>query len=152
MPKMTDVVYVVTTGTYSDYEIRRIFSTREKAEEYACTLQRRASYEPEAQIEEWEVDTPFDPITDVYWYIVMDDRETWAAERQETPPGPENGLFNSPLNAVTQSVNQWRVWVRAPHEEYAIKIGAELIAHAKYDRSFAERVAAHTGGTMREIL
>jgi alpha-L-arabinofuranosidase len=141
MQRLNDavMVYVVTSGTYSDYEIRRIFSTREMAEEYAHTL----------KIEEWEVDAAFDPSTDVYWYIVMNDRQTWAAERQETPPGPDNGLFNSPLNTVTRSLDQWRTWVRAPNETHAIKIGAELITEAKYNQSFAERVATFTGGVRR---
>ncbi len=47
-------VYIVTSGSYSDYGINRVFSTREKAESWAGPL----GYE----IEEWELDDSSDPL------------------------------------------------------------------------------------------
>ena len=50
-------LYVLTSGTYSDYGIEGIYSTREQAERYK-RLFPRGDY---ADIEEWETDKP--PVT-----------------------------------------------------------------------------------------
>lgn len=58
-------VYIVTSGNYSDYYIERVFSTREKAQEY---LDHRGNAE-RANIEEYNLDeeTP----RGVFGYIVL---------------------------------------------------------------------------------
>lgn len=52
------IVYVVTSGEYSDYHIDAIFSTKEKAEEYIKIHARynQGYYSDRAGIEEWEMD------------------------------------------------------------------------------------------------
>lgn len=47
-------IFIVTSGEYSDYHIDAVFSTREKAEEYADICG------PDYEIEEYEVDAPVD--------------------------------------------------------------------------------------------
>lgn len=47
-------VYVVTDGSYSDYHIVSIFSTKEKADIHAALL--NSSNYQEANVEEWDVD------------------------------------------------------------------------------------------------
>ena len=46
-------VYVITRGEYSDYDIERIFSTREAAEKY-CAMDNNEYYTP--TIEEWDLE------------------------------------------------------------------------------------------------
>lgn len=48
-------VYVVTSGSYSDYGIDAIFSTKELAETYASRMDSKSSY-PGHNIEEWQID------------------------------------------------------------------------------------------------
>jgi hypothetical protein len=50
-----DKVYVVTSGSYSDYGIERIFSTQELAEKY---IRRRYGMCRDAEIEEHSLDHP----------------------------------------------------------------------------------------------
>lgn len=47
-----DKVFIVTSGTYSDYDIKAVFSTREKAEEYINAKGTDYAWE----VEEWDVD------------------------------------------------------------------------------------------------
>lgn len=58
-------VYVVTSGSYSDYGIERIFSAREHAEEYIAL--RPFNYD-DAQIEEFVIDSS-EPV--VQWNVNM---------------------------------------------------------------------------------
>jgi len=52
--------YVVTTGSYSDYTIDSIFSTKEKAEAYKDLYSRSDEYDASDvnDIEEYEIDDP----------------------------------------------------------------------------------------------
>ena len=49
------LVYVVTTGCYSDYGIEAIFSSKEKAKELLERLERAEEDYP--NIEEWTLDS-----------------------------------------------------------------------------------------------
>jgi len=49
-------VYIVTEGDYSDYSIRYVCSTREKAEHAKVVHETVASYGNECRIEEWTLD------------------------------------------------------------------------------------------------
>lgn len=54
-----DIVYVVTSGEYSDYCIRAVFSSREGAEEYtknAGEIGHKTWAEDTVNIEEWNLD------------------------------------------------------------------------------------------------
>ena len=55
-------VYVVTNGSYSEYAIEGIFSTRELAEAYVQKAKR-------GTIEEWVVDEQQDVIQRPYWQV-----------------------------------------------------------------------------------
>lgn len=63
---MSDKVYLVSSGTHSNYKIIAIFSTREKAEKIAkrfnANLPKQYTYvykEDEARIEEYELDMSY---------------------------------------------------------------------------------------------
>lgn len=58
-------IFIVTSGEYSDYHIDAVFSTREKAEEYADICG------PDYEIEEYEVDAPVDN-KDGIWKVRLD--------------------------------------------------------------------------------
>ena len=47
-------VYIVTSGEYSDYSIRRVFTDKERAELY-CAMHEEEYYDPYIA-EEWETD------------------------------------------------------------------------------------------------
>ncbi len=50
-----DKVYIVTTGSYSDYRIRKVFIDEEKAKKYMKTVGEEDAYN-EPQIEEWDIE------------------------------------------------------------------------------------------------
>jgi hypothetical protein len=52
-------IYIVTSGIYSDYRIRAVFSTKPKAEEYKAIYDKADELE-EANIEEYDIDEPYD--------------------------------------------------------------------------------------------
>lgn len=49
-------VWIVTTGSYSDYNINRVFSTEALAVDHAASLNASGSYYDDAEVHEWEVD------------------------------------------------------------------------------------------------
>ena len=48
-----NIVYIVTSGEYSDYSIHAVFSTREKAEEY---IAHNGDFSDSYKIEEYVMD------------------------------------------------------------------------------------------------
>lgn len=63
-------VYVVTSGKYSDYSIRAIFTTRGRAESF-CDEYNEAEDYNKAEIEVWEADQPREELPPA-WYVVID--------------------------------------------------------------------------------
>lgn len=53
-------VYLVTSGSYSDYGIQGAYSTRELAQAAIDVMERPEMYSDEPRIEEWELDTDID--------------------------------------------------------------------------------------------
>lgn len=58
-------IYLVTSGSYSDYCIRAIFSTREAAEAYIADYNHGAGW-PEIGVEEWPLDAPREELYGAY--------------------------------------------------------------------------------------
>ena len=84
------IVYVVTSGDYSEYGIVAIFSTREKAEACVAPHIREGVIGEDWNVEEWELDAPAEPTAFHYrasvtlyenegWKGVADDWPTWAS-------------------------------------------------------------------------
>ena len=61
----SNVIFIVTCGTYSDYSIMSVFSERAKAEKYLEELKKISNDKP--QIEEWPVDDEDEKIARQYW-------------------------------------------------------------------------------------
>jgi len=63
------IVYAVSSGSYSDYSIEAIFSTRERAEHYALILSEAND------VEEYELDKSYEPPE--YIRVNINDRSIW---------------------------------------------------------------------------
>ena len=62
-------VYLVSSGSYSDYSIEAVFSTKEKAQEYideCMKVEGRSAYIDNAEIEEYTIDEPRKHSTHIY--------------------------------------------------------------------------------------
>lgn len=63
-------VFVVTNGTYSDFCIKAIFSSRDKAEVYLN--EQKKVRDDKAQIQEWILDEFQDMVAKLYWRSEID--------------------------------------------------------------------------------
>lgn len=55
------MIYAVSEGSYSDYRVSAIFSTREKAQEFIDTMKKQSGsdeYDSYNEIEEYQLDPP----------------------------------------------------------------------------------------------
>lgn len=57
MPKQK-FVYIVSSGDYSDHSVRKCFSTKELADQYAKVLRTTSSYPNDADVEKRTIDDP----------------------------------------------------------------------------------------------
>lgn len=73
-------VYIVTSGTYSDYGIERVFLDKEKAEKYAEMMSSH-----DYRVEEYETDDDkqIDEIRYVYGYYAKNKENYYTNERTE---------------------------------------------------------------------
>lgn len=55
-------VYIVTTGSYSDYQIQQVLTDKERAEKLAAAWNNTAYYGGDAQVTEWETDEQTDTL------------------------------------------------------------------------------------------
>jgi len=132
-------VYVVTHGSYSDYIIEAVFSTREKAE--------RFQGERECEIEEWELDPEVYDFPPGHQRYCVTMRKDGASEVQKDwEPTPTLSL------STTASLRRDYISLRsgvyvsvlcvAKDEQHAVKIANEqragLIASGEWER-FEER-------------
>ena len=78
-------IYIITSGSYSDYGIRRVFTDLEKAEKYASLCDTDGGYN-EARIEEYETEeSDFQAITYVdIDYKVNDNGEEYTFKINKT--------------------------------------------------------------------
>lgn len=126
-------VWAVSSGKYSDYGIDRVFSTRHIAETYITAREERDEFW-RGRVEEWPVDTEFDPGLACYtvmihhrtgesWVECVDYEESWYQSHTRYVEDfwmPDRG--KQPW---------WRVVVWARSEDEALKIAADRVAMAK---------------------
>jgi hypothetical protein len=131
------IVYLVTSGWYSSYDVEAVFSAREKAEEY-MTSDRPEYHEP-PRIEEFEVDewTP----RDIYWRVRFDGRSGDLIEARQILPVGEGGYYGA-WNKNRQT-GQWvyeKVFSnRDSSEERAIKSAYESMMVNKNTLRYHDR-------------
>jgi hypothetical protein len=125
-------VYAVSSGSYSDYRIDRVFSTEALAESYrAARMAADAFYRGE--VEAWPVDTAFDP--DLKCYTVMIHHRTGEAWVEGV--GYDEMWYMSPTRFIGDLWHNderqpwWNVVVWARDEDAAIKTAAERVTMKK---------------------
>lgn len=117
MTDAPDIVYIVTSGEYSDYGIDSVWTTREAAEEAAST-------DRDARVEEWAVDT-----TETRTFLEWRARVTPGADvRVDDRPMQTN--YHSRPEAYRAS-NGWYGWGYGPTPEHARKSLSDALAKAK---------------------
>lgn len=140
-------VYVVTTGSYSDYGIVAIFSTRETAEMLIRNCPE-GTYPAYNDIEEYELDKFEEQIKQgkQQWWVRMRENGTVDTVQEESPPidiGVQ--VFNTSHDGVMMIVTTW-----ADNKEHAIKIANErrsaLIASNQWEAGYRSDVIAPISG------
>jgi len=131
-------VFIVTKGTYSDYRIETVFSTKEKAEEY---LRKSADKEFDGEyneVEEYEIDVDYTQ-NGLSGYATIITRyqkgETYTRVYLLAIENTSNIDFNivsevKSSNSITYIVNIW-----AEDQQHAAKIASELIAQYKAEQN-----------------
>ena len=125
--------YTISAGSYSDYRVLAVFTTKEMAEQQLLRYYE-SPYEPPF-IEELPLDpiVPAPPVGMVGYSCHEDDRRRIYANRESDldMSSDENLAI---VGKVSKSDCSWRgysvlIWAR--DEEHAIKIAAEKFAHQR---------------------
>lgn len=127
-PKAT-IVYIVTSGSYSDYGINCVFSDETLANEYVRQKNERETYSSDHyRVEEYELD-PKSPSsfarTGKQWWsanIYSDDREPYAFPEYEEPKDKNDKLSDR---------GNFNTRVYCKHPEAAIKVAQERLMQHK---------------------
>ena len=115
------IIYIVTSGEYSDYRIDGVFSSKENAELY-IRLE-----EPRGDIEEWELDAYVLAMKrglSGFLIVMQRDGTTLRAERESlryTPSHP-TAIFYGENCGWHEARGAMRIDVLAKSKEHAIKI------------------------------
>ena len=124
-------IYIVTSGSYSDYNIQGVFSTHKKAEKVANAYS-------DCNIEEWDVDTLFSIARKglVRFYINMErDGEVLSSGKCGSPYNAEEEIettaeveqeYTHTYGYVEPAHLHVKCWAR--NEKHAIKIASEHLA------------------------
>jgi hypothetical protein len=124
-------VYVVTSGNYSDYGIRAIFSTRGKARGFIKREQRNALYEhyigDDYRIETWEVDKPLEAKVPIFFCYYYPENDSWKAiEHNDEYFHDFNRVHKEPDYGETDGYVYWVV-KKSRDKDSALKAANEQI-------------------------
>lgn len=147
-------VWVVEQGSYSDYGVLGVFSTREAAEMMAARINEAADRcDEEATVAEWPLDPGVDALRAGLWRFDIWMKEDGSADSvypasdwKELPAeDPSHGLGNTfemrilSVHPVPTKERQLRARVWARDREHAIKIANErrvqLVASGEWHRA-----------------
>lgn len=142
-------IYVVTSGQYSDYSIRGVFTTKENAQAYINAFS--AKYSEFNDVEEYELDQWVDEISRglIHWRVIMyRDGSLHEVEKSEYPGF--GGDFEKGVHWMdraywnpTQPWANFYVWSET--QEAAIKIANERRIMALAAESPERRNCNETG-------
>jgi hypothetical protein len=109
-------VYIITTGCYSDYSIRAVFTTKEKAEEVFDLYSDTGKY-----IEEWDADLEQieHPVGCKLYYVCIEGGGEARAYQSESFNSAGSNRYNG------AKYNSRTLYLWAESEEHAIKIANE---------------------------
>ena len=142
---MSNSVYLVSDGKYSDYKVIAVFSTKELAED--C----KRTFDCENEITCFELDPPFVVAPDGYHiFSVALDYEShnvyyvtsglwWSTNIQK----PLNEIEILPTR---KGLNYIRIVLLAENEEHAVKIANEKLSQYKIDHPFFDSQTKSGGG------
>ena len=156
-----ELVYVVTSGSYSDYRIRGIYSTEEMAEKY----KRAIGYDAN-DVEIWEVDKIYSQIERGYLYWAVNFDKDGNVKRIRISDAIEDDYYHY-INGPTEGIKKnsvtyynpdyknpfsfgdeclesghMNVYIWAKSEEQAVKIASEIRAQVLADEVFINSVKA----------
>lgn len=117
------MVYVVTRGQHSGYEIIGVYESQAQAERIA-ELMTGVRYGYEASVEEWPLNDPpatAYPPASLRWYVTVDDDGRTSARRLAADVYDLDGV-------PERYGNSWDVIIWAPDEESARRAGQDRIA------------------------
>jgi len=114
-------VYIVTSGSYSDYQIDGVFSTEERAEAFITAT---GLYDGRAV--RWDVDLDAEKIDRglVHYKVDMDIEGNVRHMKKSTPVCPERAFGR--IRGYDHKGSQWlEAYIWARNEEHAVKIANE---------------------------
>lgn len=115
-------VYLVSTGSYSDYSVRAICSTKEKAEIVRQAIAKGYSYDDANDIQEFELDEVFDIIDrgmSIWMVAWRGDYENVRADKFSPDFGAEG------IRETHCGPKAYTILVEARDEDHAKKIALE---------------------------
>lgn len=123
---MSDI-YVVTSGSYSDYSIRGVFSSREKAWRYIENTREHCS--DYNYIEVWAVDKEENKVVRRVYRTIMPQGDSWSSTEISEPSA------RTPDSYITEAYNGNFVAYSYVSEEHSKKLAVE-----EYQRRLREKV------------
>jgi hypothetical protein len=132
-------IYIVTSGSYSDYSIRTVFESEEKANEFVETKNRKSGY-TDYDIEEYVIaDSVEDYKLEDYEVITATLRDyfSYTEYTNNTGDDPKEAsittrYFSSGTYGSELGVRITRIKTDDMNEEKARKICAELLSKLQY--------------------
>lgn len=105
---VTNKVYAVSSGSYSDYRIEAVFSTKKKAQEYIDAHPKAEYSWDEKGIETWDLDpVMYKPREGYAWFSVRMGLQTTGGEEVHQHPSVKMAL---PLVPQEDTVSYWAGW------------------------------------------
>ncbi len=117
-------IYLVTSGSYSDYSVDAVFDSREKAETFVA-YQR--AHDTLSDIEERDLNAPYDRLTQGYqvYTVSFDDARTGDARISPTSVGKDAEWEHGSTRGIDNQIPYFFCTVWAKDEEGAAKIANE---------------------------
>lgn len=116
-----DKVYIITAGSYSDYRIETVFSTREKAEAYCSAVKYSYEY---PEIEEWPLDSFVDKLDKGYkcYKVVMRENGNAVKIEQSSPPYNIRDRFYTNWRSVAKKYDSVSGAQKNMDKDYIVEI------------------------------
>ena len=148
------MVYVVTTGSYSDYRIRGVYSSINTAERYKNVLS------DSNEIEEWEVDKTYSPIEKgySYWLVTFNKGgDVAGVYMQDALCDDCSGKFEVLTTGVEyakyspEKIGRMTISVWAKTKEHAIKSASEIRFQVLANKTFMAKANESKWGEYLEL-
>lgn len=126
------MVYVVTSGDYSEYHIEAVFLTYGQATKY-IELHLQDGWYYGFQIEEYEINRSMPKTDNLMWSVSYKGRR-WTADRSDETFVKRPILDVSETQFPSRKYYEFYMTVFAKDKEHALKIARDTYAKAKAER------------------